>query len=122
MDLRKELLTTVLVIVALACTPGCSEGPAPVPGGQVQLDATGVAAISTPSAAPVITLTVYANLDDPDMQTFPNPDAAMIERQVRALNWRNSQQRPYVHLSRIEASGGSYLKLEVTQGTPNTDG
>jgi hypothetical protein len=69
-----------------------------------------------------MTLTVYVNMDESDMQTFPKPDDSLIEKQVRALNWQNPQQRPYIHLSRIDASGGSYVKLKGTQGTPNTDG
>jgi hypothetical protein len=67
-------------------------------------------------------LTVYVDMDESGMQMFPNPDDALIEKQVRALNWQNPKQRPFVHLSRIDASGGSYVKLQGTQGTPNTDG
>ncbi len=118
----KKSVATSFVLLAVWCIPGCSDSPAPAPGVQSQGATSSSGAAPTSPATAELKMTVYVNFDDPDMQTFPSPDAAIIEKQVRAMNWQNAQQRPYVHLARIDASGGSYLKLKGTQGTPNTDG
>jgi len=119
-NLNKHVLAASLLLCTW-CVAGCSKTPpASTPPGQgaAPTGSTGTA----PSTASQLTLTVYVNMDESDMQTFANPDDSLIEKQVRALNWQNPQQRPYVHLARIDASGGSYVKLQGTQGTPNTDG
>lgn len=118
---RSKYALDAFLLLCIWCTAGCSKAPTasnPPPQGAAATGGTGAAS----PTAPQVTLTVYVNMDESDMQTFPNPDDSLIEKQVRALNWQNLQQRPYIHLSRIDASGGSYVKLQGTQGTPNTDG
>src|SRR5262245_32592176 len=122
MQSRWKTPTRVFMGLVFGCVAGCSNSAVPTPAEQAQRDPTGAATVPAAAATAELKLTVYANLDDPNMQTYANPDSATIEKHVRAMNWQNPQQRPYVHLSRVDASGGSYVKLQGTQGTPNTDG
>jgi hypothetical protein len=119
-DLRKSI-TTAFVALVICSMAGCSD-PAKSNGSGVQSagdDAdSGTRASSGTSE---LMLTAYTNLGESEMQRMSNPDAAQIEKLVRGMNWQNPQQRPYVHLARV-GNGGSYLRLQGTQGTPNTDG
>jgi len=110
----------ILSVIAVCCICGCSQTPAPDPQGE------GAAPAGSDAGAPVATgasqMTLTVGMIFGDAQTFPNPDVAAIEKHVRAKNWTNTEERPYLQLARSGANRTSVLKVQGTLGTPNVDG
>jgi hypothetical protein len=117
MQKTNQYITALLILLTVCGISGCSKTPAP---DAQQQPADGSSAASMAPESSELTLTVGFIFGD--TQKIPNPDEALIKKHVRETDWHNAQQRPLVHLARVDASGATFVKLQGTLGTPNVDG
>jgi hypothetical protein len=107
-------------LLLASCIAGCSGPPASAPdGNQEQTTASGSAELKSAGASK---LTLTVGMIFGETQTFDNPDSTLIEKHVRATDWKNFQERPYIQLARPGAQRTSVLKVQGTLETPNVDG
>jgi len=114
----------VFTLVALGCIVGCSGGGAVDSDGQPAPEG----GPATSQAEPDVTMAVQINKivgDDETTQSldmFPDPDVETVNKQVKAIDWTNSQLRPTVALGRTVDGTIRNLAIKGTIGTPNVDG
>lgn len=111
-------ITAVIALVAPMFIAGCSKPTAPVSSGTPAAQSSS----SSPAAAKGPEDNLTTGFVFGESQKIPNPDAATIEKHLRATDWKNAQQRPLLHVTKNSASGSTTVKLEGTLGTPNEDG
>ncbi|MDB5345624.1 MAG: hypothetical protein JWP89_4001 [Schlesneria sp.] len=113
-----RFLATVVALLASFSIAGCSKPAAPV-APTPSTSSTGNSG-SAAAKGPENNLTVGFVFGE--TQKIPDPDAATIEKHLRATDWKNAQQRPLLHVTKKTDIGSTTVKLEGTLGTPNDDG